>query len=45
MTLLLLLVVVVLLQWIFWVGPMIGAALAAAYHTLVIRALPFRKRV
>jgi aquaporin PIP len=32
-------------MWIFWVGPMIGAALAAAYHTLVIRALPFRKRV
>lgn len=32
-------------HWIFWIGPMIGAALAAAYHTLVIRALPFRKRV
>jgi hypothetical protein len=30
-------------QWIFWVGPLIGASLAAAYYQLVIRALPFRK--
>ncbi|BBN07720.1 aquaporin PIP [Marchantia polymorpha subsp. ruderalis] len=27
-------------QWIFWVGPFIGATLAAAYHQFVIRALP-----
>ncbi|MQM18413.1 hypothetical protein Taro_051404 [Colocasia esculenta] len=26
-------------QWIFWVGPFIGAALAAAYHQFVLRAL------
>ncbi|ONK70668.1 uncharacterized protein A4U43_C04F270 [Asparagus officinalis] len=25
-------------QWIFWVGPMIGAAIAAAYHQVVLRA-------
>ncbi|CAI0412273.1 unnamed protein product [Linum tenue] len=31
------------LQWIFWVGPFIGAALAALYHTVVIRAIPFKK--
>lgn len=24
-------------QWIFWVGPFIGAALAAAYHLGVLR--------
>ncbi|KAG0589536.1 hypothetical protein M758_1G026300 [Ceratodon purpureus] len=30
-------------HWIFWVGPLIGASLAAAYYQLVIRALPFRK--
>lgn len=30
-------------HWIFWIGPFTGAALAAAYHQLVIRALPFRK--
>ncbi|KAL2629086.1 hypothetical protein R1flu_013772 [Riccia fluitans] len=26
-------------QWIFWVGPFIGASLAAAYHQFVIRVL------
>lgn len=25
-------------QWIFWVGPFIGAAIAAIYHVLVLRA-------
>ncbi|KAI7751601.1 hypothetical protein M8C21_019148, partial [Ambrosia artemisiifolia] len=25
-------------QWIFWVGPMIGAAVAAIYHQFVLRA-------
>ncbi|EFJ11572.1 hypothetical protein SELMODRAFT_271415 [Selaginella moellendorffii] len=28
-------------HWIFWVGPLIGAALAAFYHQFVIRAIPF----
>lgn len=32
------------LQWIFWVGPFIGAALAAIYHQVVIRAIPFKSR-
>jgi aquaporin PIP len=27
-----------LLQWIFWVGPFIGAAIAALYHQIVLRA-------
>jgi len=31
-------------QWIFWVGPFIGAALAALYHVVVIRAIPFKSR-
>ncbi|KAK3434334.1 hypothetical protein EUGRSUZ_D01836 [Eucalyptus grandis] len=31
-------------QWIFWVGPFIGAALAAVYHQLIIRAIPFKAR-
>ncbi|KAI0500391.1 hypothetical protein KFK09_018603 [Dendrobium nobile] len=31
-------------QWIFWVGPFIGAALAAFYHQVVIRAIPFKSR-
>ena len=31
-------------QWIFWVGPFIGAALAAFYHVVVIRAIPFKSR-
>jgi aquaporin PIP len=31
------------MQWIFWVGPFIGAALAALYHQVVIRAIPFKK--
>ncbi|XP_033134760.1 aquaporin PIP1-3 isoform X1 [Brassica rapa] len=31
-------------HWIFWVGPFIGAALAALYHQLVIRAIPFKTR-
>jgi len=34
----------VVLQWIFWVGPFIGAALAALYHQIVIRAIPFKAR-
>ncbi|KAM0868225.1 hypothetical protein ACQ4PT_041459 [Festuca glaucescens] len=29
-------------MWIFWVGPFIGAALAAIYHVVVIRAIPFK---
>ncbi|KAF3335702.1 putative aquaporin PIP1-2 [Carex littledalei] len=29
-------------HWIFWVGPFIGAALAAMYHQIVIRAIPFK---
>lgn len=33
----------VLSQCIFWVGPLIGASLAAAYYQLVILAFPFRK--
>ena len=32
------------LQWIFWVGPFIGAALAAVYHQVVIRAIPFKTK-
>ena len=24
-------------QWIFWVGPLIGATVAALYHKLVLR--------
>uniref|UniRef100_A0A0D9VMV3 Aquaporin n=1 Tax=Leersia perrieri TaxID=77586 RepID=A0A0D9VMV3_9ORYZ len=31
-------------HWIFWVGPFIGAALAAFYHVVVIRAIPFKSR-
>ncbi|KAG5405269.1 hypothetical protein IGI04_011388 [Brassica rapa subsp. trilocularis] len=31
-------------HWIFWVGPFIGAALAALYHTIVIRAIPFKSK-
>ncbi|KAK9265371.1 hypothetical protein L1049_003521 [Liquidambar formosana] len=31
-------------HWIFWVGPFIGAALAALYHQIVIRAIPFKPR-
>jgi aquaporin PIP len=31
-------------MWIFWVGPFIGAALAAFYHVIVIRAIPFKTR-
>lgn len=31
-------------QWIFWVGPLVGAALAAIYHQLIIRAIPFKSR-
>jgi hypothetical protein len=37
-------VVVCYLQWVFWVGPFLGAALAAAYQMLVIRAMPFRAK-
>ncbi|KAF5738466.1 aquaporin PIP-type 7a-like [Tripterygium wilfordii] len=31
-------------HWIFWVGPFIGAALAALYHQVVIRAIPFQSK-
>ncbi|CAM6074759.1 unnamed protein product [Sphagnum tenellum] len=31
-------------QWVVWVGPFLGAALAAAYQMLVIRAMPFRAK-
>ncbi|TVU28804.1 hypothetical protein EJB05_20350 [Eragrostis curvula] len=31
-------------HWIFWVGPFIGAALAAMYHQVIIRAIPFKSR-
>ncbi|PON68094.1 Major intrinsic protein [Parasponia andersonii] len=33
-----------MITWIFWVGPFIGAALAALYHQIVIRAIPFKSR-
>jgi aquaporin PIP len=26
------------LQWIFWVGPLAGAAIAAFYHQYILRA-------
>jgi aquaporin PIP len=29
-------------HWIFWVGPFLGAALAAAYHQYILRAGPFK---
>lgn len=32
-------------HWIFWVGPLLGAALAAAYHVIVIRAIPFKRAI
>jgi len=25
-------------QWIFWVGPIVGAAVAAFYHQYILRA-------
>ncbi|KAJ6407762.1 hypothetical protein OIU84_011121 [Salix udensis] len=31
-------------HWIFWVGPFIGAALAALYQQIVIRAIPFKSK-
>ncbi|KAF4377560.1 hypothetical protein G4B88_006840 [Cannabis sativa] len=31
-------------HWIFWVGPFIGAALAALYHQIVIGAIPFKSK-
>ncbi|TYI70462.1 hypothetical protein E1A91_D08G222700v1 [Gossypium mustelinum] len=31
-------------HWVFWVGPFIGAALAAVYHQIIIRAIPFKTR-
>ncbi|XP_023539371.1 aquaporin PIP1-2-like [Cucurbita pepo subsp. pepo] len=31
-------------HWVFWAGPLIGAALAALYHQTVIRAIPFKSR-
>ncbi|KAJ9188327.1 hypothetical protein P3X46_003693 [Hevea brasiliensis] len=33
-----------LLQWIFWVRPFIGAALAALSNQIVIRAIPFMSK-
>jgi len=35
---------IILVQWIFWVGPFTGAALAALYHQIVIRAIPFKSK-
>ncbi|MBA0636595.1 hypothetical protein Godav_029822, partial [Gossypium davidsonii] len=29
-------------HWIVWVGPFIGAALAAIYHHIIIRTCPFK---
>ncbi|KAL1549848.1 Aquaporin PIP1-2 [Salvia divinorum] len=29
-------------HWIFWVGPFVGAALAALYRQVIIRAIPFK---
>ncbi|KAK9075455.1 hypothetical protein SSX86_003778 [Deinandra increscens subsp. villosa] len=29
-------------HWIFWAGPFAGAAIAAVYHQLIIRAIPFK---
>ncbi|XP_047334993.1 aquaporin PIP2-2-like [Impatiens glandulifera] len=29
-------------QWIFWVGPFIGAAIAAFYHQIVLREAPIK---
>jgi len=31
------------LQWIFWVGPFSGAALAAFYHKIVLRDIALVK--
>ncbi|XP_043698954.1 probable aquaporin PIP1-4 [Telopea speciosissima] len=31
-------------HWIFWVGPFVGAGLAALYHQVVIRAIPFKSK-
>ncbi|CAO2817043.1 unnamed protein product [Amaranthus hypochondriacus] len=31
-------------HWVFWVGPFIGAALAALYHQVIIRAIPFKSK-
>lgn len=30
--------VMIMFQWIFWVGPFIGAAIAAFYHQYILRA-------
>ncbi|XP_076925463.1 aquaporin PIP1-2-like [Bidens hawaiensis] len=30
-------------HWIFWAGPLAGAALAAVYHQIIIRAMPFKE--
>ncbi|KAI8564184.1 hypothetical protein RHMOL_Rhmol03G0162600 [Rhododendron molle] len=35
---------VLVYTWIFWVGPFVGAALAALYHQVVIRAIPFKSK-
>lgn len=31
-------------HWVYWVGPFIGATLAALYHQVVIRAIPFKSK-
>ncbi|KAL4324797.1 hypothetical protein GQ457_11G009380 [Hibiscus cannabinus] len=31
-------------HWIFWVGPFVGALLAALYHQVMIRAIPFKSK-
>ncbi len=31
-------VTLVIVQWIFWVGPFVGALAAAAYHQYILRA-------
>jgi hypothetical protein len=30
------------MQWIFWVGPFVGAAIAAGYHQYILRASAFK---
>ncbi|EPS60284.1 plasma membrane intrinsic protein, partial [Genlisea aurea] len=29
-------------HWVYWVGPLVGAGLAALYHQVIIRAIPFK---
>jgi len=33
-----LLLLMMFVQWMFWVGPFIGAAIAAFYHQFILRA-------